>query len=67
MRTELEITKTEEKDENITFIAKITLPYNGVYSNHTSVVGEKVKFVIGGKEYNGTIYCEQINGKWLIA
>ena len=68
MRTELEITKTEEKDENITFIATITLPYGGVYSNHTSVVGEKVKFVIGGKEYNGTIYCEQIvNGKWLIA
>ena len=68
MRTELEITRTPEVDENITFIATITLPYGGVYSNHTSVVGEQVKFVIGGKDYYGTIYCEQIvNGRWLIA
>ncbi|WP_296878470.1 Ig-like domain repeat protein [uncultured Methanobrevibacter sp.] len=66
MRTNLEIIQSKEVNENITFTAQITLPYDGVYSNFT-IIGQKVYFMIDGEELTGTIYGSTVNGRWLIA
>ena len=64
----MEITRSEEKDENITFTAKITIPYGGVNSNYTINQGDKVHFVIGGKDYYGNILCISTDNKhWITA